>query len=240
MVSDPDVVDLFHEMPAPLKINYHLAAYMVYREKTERLGLYYNHDRAVVHLANSHWTAEQIESSFGDIKVAAVLPGGIDKKLFHPVRTPVQYDLVYYGSKRKHKGTPTIVTAAKSLKMNGLSLSTLGATQEELAQHICSGRIFASACWHEGFNFCPLEAMACGVPVVMTDDGGSREYAHHGENALVVPPQDEVAFAQALAQLHKDQDLRLKFIERGLETAYKYNWDDITVELADIIEQRLR
>ena len=47
---------------------------------------------------------------------------------------------------------------------------------------------FAVGSWFEGFGQPGLEALACGVPLVTTDNGGCREYAVHEETALMVPP----------------------------------------------------
>jgi glycosyltransferase involved in cell wall biosynthesis len=95
--------------------------------------------------------------------------------------------------------------------------------------------VFASAAWHEGFNFLPLEAMACGVPVVMTDDGGSREYARDGENAVVVPVGDADALREAIQRVLQDAELRAGLIESGMRTAWEYDWDAVTLRLADLV-----
>lgn len=52
------------------------------------------------------------------------------------------------------------------------------------------------------------EYMSQGIPVVTTDNGGQREYLHHGENSLLVPPADPTALADAMARLADDADLR--------------------------------
>lgn len=52
------------------------------------------------------------------------------------------------------------------------------------------------------------EYMSQGIPVVTTDNGGQREYLHHGENSLLVPPADPTALADAMGRLADDADLR--------------------------------
>ena len=234
IVSDPDVIEPFLTAKARLKINYHLHAYILYRKSSTMLKAYYQLNKNVVHIANSHWTAEQVKDY---CHIELIIPGGIDRNLFHPVRTDVSFDVACCGSERAYKGTDMIVSATRRLKL--LSLANAVTIQKDLAPHICSARVFASGCWFEGFNFCPLEAMACGVPVAMTDDGGSREYARDGENALVVPSRDEKALRDAIHRLLNDIPLRLKFIENGMETAWRYTWDRVTAEFADLISNRL-
>lgn len=83
----------------------------------------------------------------------------------------------------------------------------------------------------------PLEAMACGVPVVMTDDGGSREYAVDQENALVVPVEDVAAMEDAVARALGDRPLRTRLIEEGLRTAWRYDWDTVTAQFATFVNE---
>lgn len=232
ILSDPDMNKYFIDLEAAHRINYHLAAYMLYRPKDRNLTAYYKIDSSVIHVANSSWTAEQARSHYG-IEMSGIFPGGIDKRLFRPHRMDKLFDVVCYGSLRPHKGTKDIEIASQQLKL--LRLADLNLPQQEIARHICSSKIFVSGCWHEGFNFCPLEAMACGTPVVMTDCGGSREYAINGENALVVPPKDSKAMAEAIQMLNENSSLRLKLIENGLETAWQYGWDSITLNFSEFI-----
>jgi len=63
--------------------------------------------------------------------------------------------------------------------------------------------------------------------------------ARDGENALVVPSRDEKALRDAIHRLLNDIPLRLKFIENGMETAWRYTWDRVTAEFADLISNRL-
>jgi glycosyltransferase involved in cell wall biosynthesis len=67
----------------------------------------------------------------------------------------------------------------------------------------------------EGLPKSLLEAAACGRPIVATDVPGCREIARPGVNALLVPPDDPVALADAIAQLAKDAELRHQFGQAG-------------------------
>ena len=235
IISDPDVYSLFSQIPATLRINYHLASYHLYRDPDKNLERYYrgsNIKEPLHHIANSKWTADNAESVY-KLHNEGIFPGGIDPNLFFPYNEKKVFDVVFYGSSRPHKGTATILSATHDLST--LSLATLGVQQDELARHISKGRVFASACWHEGFNFCPLEAMACGVPVAMTDDGGSREYAVDRENALVVPVNDPQAMRDAIQELLENKSLRLHLIKNGLWTASRYTWDRVTTDFAALI-----
>jgi glycogen synthase len=76
--------------------------------------------------------------------------------------------------------------------------------------------------WHEPWGLVPLEAMAVGRPVAATARGGPREYLRDGENALVVPPDDPAALADAVERLAADEELRARLREGGRQTAQRY------------------
>ena len=67
----------------------------------------------------------------------------------------------------------------------------------------------------EGIPMSLLEAAACGRPLIATDVPGCREIARHGVNALLVPPDDPAALADAIETLVKDPAMRLRFGHAG-------------------------
>lgn len=98
----------------------------------------------------------------------------------------------------------------------------------ELAQLYATCDLFVSASWYEGFGLPPLEAMACGAPVVTTDSGGVREYVRSGENCLLVPPKDPEKLAEAMLTVLNSPELAAKFRENGPITADEYTWEKAT------------
>lgn len=230
IVSDPDMVDMALRVEAGRRVVYHLAAYTRYRPADDLLTRFYA--LGGLHLTNSRWTGNEVEAVRGE-PVDGIVPGAVDPDLFHPVRTAKTHDVVCYGSERAHKGTATIVEATRRLRL--LKLVDLHLPQRSLATGICSGKVFVSGAWHEGFNMPPLEAMACGVPVVMTDDGGSRDYAVDGHNALVVPVKDAKAMRRGIERVMQDQELRTRLVDAGLRTAFDFHWDQVTRTFVDVV-----
>jgi SAM-dependent methyltransferase len=85
----------------------------------------------------------------------------------------------------------------------------------------------------ESFGLVPIEAMACGTPVVATGVGGSGEILRDGYNCVLFPAGDAVALAAAVCRLHADRELRQRVVLGGLRTA-----DELDVDhLADVLEE---
>jgi len=98
-------------------------------------------------------------------------------------------------------------------------------TDDELASLYSISDVFVSPSWYEGFPLPPLEAMACGTPVVTTDSLGVREYAKHEYNALIVPPRAHQKLAEGILRVLSDEQLAKKLSQRGIKTAKKLTWD---------------
>ena len=97
--------------------------------------------------------------------------------------------------------------------------------------------MFAVGSWFEGFCQPGLEALACGTPLVTTDNGGCREYAIDGETALVVPPRDARAMADAIRRLLDDDALAGRLVANGLELVERdFDWERRTDEFEEVLD----
>jgi len=85
--------------------------------------------------------------------------------------------------------------------------------------------------WPEPFGLVPLEAMACGTPVVATGTGGSGEFLVDGVNCLLFPPGDAGALAGAIRRLASDGELRRRVVAGGIHTAQAMTVDAYTERL---------
>lgn len=73
--------------------------------------------------------------------------------------------------------------------------------------------VFTMASRWEGLPVALMEALALGLPVVATDVGGVHEAMHDGVDALLVPPGDAAALADALRRVVEDAELRAKLAD---------------------------
>ncbi|MEV6909120.1 glycosyltransferase [Amycolatopsis sp. NPDC051071] len=82
--------------------------------------------------------------------------------------------------------------------------------------------------WYEPFGIVPLEAMACGVPVVAAAVGGLTDTVVDGATGLLVPPQNPKGLATALRRLLEDASLREAYGLAGADRVRaRYSWDRV-------------
>jgi glycosyltransferase involved in cell wall biosynthesis len=77
---------------------------------------------------------------------------------------------------------------------------------------------------YEGFGLPPLEAMACGTPVITSNRSSLPEVV--ADAALLVDPDDRSELAEAMARIVDEQSLREELRDRGLKQAQRFSWDE--------------
>jgi glycosyltransferase involved in cell wall biosynthesis len=83
-------------------------------------------------------------------------------------------------------------------------------------------RVVAHPAWYEGFGLPPLEAMACGTPVVVSDRSSLPEVV--ADAGLAVPPDDPEAWRKALEHVLADTDFAAGMRHRGILRAAQFSW----------------
>jgi glycosyltransferase involved in cell wall biosynthesis len=104
---------------------------------------------------------------------------------------------------------------------------------EQLVDEVYNtSRVFLCTSEVEGFGLTNVEAMACGAALVTTENGGSRDYAFHGETALLGPHGDVRALSEHVVTLLEDDERRVAMATAGREHVRRFDWD----HTADLLE----
>ena len=104
----------------------------------------------------------------------------------------------------------------------------------ELPRYYKTADVFcAPATGRESFGIILLEAMAVGKPIVATNIGGYASVVTHGEDGLLVPPEDSRGLARALIAVISDETLRQQLGDRGRVKAAEYSWEKIAQRVFD-------
>ncbi|MBO4163843.1 MULTISPECIES: glycosyltransferase [Micromonospora] len=107
--------------------------------------------------------------------------------------------------------------------------------REEMGRWYRSADVLVAAPWYEPFGLTPLEAMACGVPVVGTAVGGIRDTVVDGVTGDLVPARDPQALAAALGSLLGDRIRRFGYATAALQRArHSYSWATAADRLAEV------
>lgn len=103
----------------------------------------------------------------------------------------------------------------------------------ELKYYYSAANAFVSTPWYEPFGITPLEAMACGTPVVGSNVGGIKYTVIEGETGLLVRPQDPVALGENLAKLFNDRSLLRRLTDNCVQHVNKlFTWTKVCINLA--------
>jgi glycosyltransferase involved in cell wall biosynthesis len=110
-----------------------------------------------------------------------------------------------------------------------------------LADRFRESHLLAVPSLFEGYGIVYLEAMGFGVPPLATTSGGASELITHGEDGLLVPPDDSDAVAEAIQSLQTD---RATLREMGLAARRRYEchpgWDESMAEVRRFLERVAR
>ena len=102
-------------------------------------------------------------------------------------------------------------------------IRTLGFIKdEELPALYSAASSFVYPSLYEGFGMPPVEAMACGCPVICSARGSLEEVV--GKAALIVEPEDISSMEDALVKFYSSSELRANFRQKGLLRASDFSW----------------
>jgi len=102
----------------------------------------------------------------------------------------------------------------------------------ELRRYYSAADVFVTTPWYEPFGITPVEAMACGTPVVGADVGGIRFSVLDGETGYLVPPRDPDAVAERVARIVADPALHERLGRAAIERARRlFTWETVAASL---------
>jgi glycosyltransferase involved in cell wall biosynthesis len=208
----------------------------------------------LVKIAVSSWLKTQI-----DMESVAVVSNGVDLTVFCPApfdsHKSDAFVVGIIGSRSPGKGYAVFLQAMEHIvTKNESGIRVLLASQSaielplgiqtELVRPVNDGEmvqfyrrcdVFVFASFVEGFGLPPLEAMACGVPVITTDCGGIGDFAND-ENSIVIPAGNAAALAVAILRIRNDKQLRNSLREHGLESSKKFSLSSMIDKYCQLIE----
>jgi len=136
--------------------------------------------------------------------------------------------------KRKYSG---ILATLKELNLEEHVIFTGYVPEADLPALYSGADLFVSPSLYEGFGLPPLEAMACGTPVVCSNAASLPEVV--GDAAITVDPCDVEGLAEAMHRVLTDLDLGEELRQRGLERARQFTWERTARETVAVYQEVL-
>jgi glycosyltransferase involved in cell wall biosynthesis len=211
-------------------------------------------------IANSTWLKHKLEAAAGQHDIP-VCPNAIDHGIFNGEPAPATHKnelriISYGGRKATWKGFKDMAEGMRLARQRlpdytlrwlvyGSSLmppdnpvatyESLGFLQlPALAEAYRSADFLLSASWYESFPLFPIEAMACGLPVITTQPG-TEDYAIPNETAMVVQAQNAESIAAAIVYLATHPQERHAMAVQGQAKAQQFTWDNSVKRLSDLL-----
>lgn len=116
-----------------------------------------------------------------------------------------------------------IYAKVTELQLEDKVIFTKYVPSEDMNPLMCGALAFVFPSIYEGFGMPPLEAMACGVPVLTTGEASLPEVT--GDCAVICDAYSPKSIAEGLYRLCRDEKLRLELSRRGLERAKQFTWE---------------
>jgi len=112
----------------------------------------------------------------------------------------------------------------KDLKLEDKVIFTGYVAEEDLPGLYNAADLFAFPSLYEGFGFPPLEAMACGTPVISSNTSSLPEVV--GSAGILLAPENEQIWADKIIEVIQNPVLKQKMRENGLKQAKKFSWEE--------------
>jgi glycosyltransferase involved in cell wall biosynthesis len=209
---------------------------------------------------NSNWTKSRVEL-YRKLKRYHIINPGIDPDIFRPLEYSKKQEFLA-GVFLKHgrqvaaqnlretinllrEDIPDLrlrIFSKDKIDSNSFSCKTeiiSPATDSELVEKLNECSLLIGASRDEGFYLPGLEAMACGIPVVMTDSGGCADYAENEFNCILIDQDKPQRIAEGVQKILSENVLRENIIKNGLKTAADFTWEKTVDKIESILEKDL-
>lgn len=219
------------------------------------------YDTAQYLLLESEFTRDSFFSQGLPAEKLLVLPPGVDTVRLRPPESPRPkrpFRVVFVGAIGVRKGVRYLLDAWSALALRDAELVLVGTVQDDIRPLLArqrgaggirfmgfvgdlvrvyqEGSVFVFPSLSEGSAKVTHEAMACGLPVIVTPNAGS--VARDREHGIVVPVQDKEALKQAILTLYENEELREELGRKARKHIEQYTWENHRKTLIDIYEDK--
>lgn len=196
---------------------------------------------------STHAKKTFLARGFRDEKVH-VLHYGVEPNLFYPIRREDDiFRIIYVGQITYQKGIQYLLEAFTKLNLPNSELLLVGGVDPrfrpilaryegsfvhiphlariDLLKHYGHGSIFALPSVADAFPLVVLEAMACGLPVLISQNTGTVDLVRQGEHGFIVPIRDVEAIQNAIVAAYESPDLLAALSANAAKLGCAQSWE---------------
>ena len=188
-------------------------------------------------------------------KKVFLVPYGINEDWFKYKSTPIRGRILFVGLVGLRKGVHYLAEAGRILSNKGYDYEIVVVGKKlvdtnidlfkgpqyighiprsEIIKEYLSADLFVLPTIAESFGLVHLEAMACGVPVITTENCGS--VVDDNKDGLIIPIRDPIAIADAIIKIVENRDLRDKMSKAAKLKASQYTWGQYKKRLVEVLD----
>lgn len=205
-----------------------------------------------------------IKAGVSENKVHAI-PFGVNTSTFRRSGTrDDRFRILFVGQLSVRKGLHVLLEAFRKADLRNATLVLVGAEQPEtrsllsrsgvasveitgplgqpdIVSQMSRASVFVLPSIEDGFGLVMAEAMACGCPVIASENTGAVDLFSNGEEGVIVPVGDADALAESLTRLYDDTTLRDAMAEKALRRVVKIGgWDSYGSSVVGLFERLAR
>lgn len=192
-------------------------------------------------LANSNFTQKMFRKTYGKNSIVSYL--GVDTNFFIPKNVEKEFDLLYIGSHEPVDGYSLLEEALmqmkKKPKVRTVFFEDEWLTTSELRNLYRKSKIVLALGKNEPFGLIPLEAMACGVPVIAIAEGGYKETVLDDKTGYLIPRNGK-ELAKKITYLLSYKKIRLdmgKYAQKYIKE--KWTWEKCVEQIERNVKNML-
>jgi len=145
----------------------------------------------------------------------------------------VKLIIIGEGEQRKH-----LESLIQDLKLSNRVFMPGALPHQELPQYLAIADVFCRPSVNEGFGISFIESMACRIPTIGTAVGGITDIINHGENGILVPPEDTKVLSGVIKRVIEDNSLARKIAENGFQTVkQKFTWEKVLQQMENLYQR---
>jgi glycosyltransferase involved in cell wall biosynthesis len=222
-------------------------------------------DEADFVIVPSHFAYQSFLKHDFDARKLLLIPFGVDVEKFKPDTSSVKSDIfrvVFVGHIGLRKGVHYLLEAWSQLKLRDAELVVVGWTHPDALDEILAkyqnlpnvsikdfadepdvfyhqASVFVFPSIEDGFALVVLEAMACGLPVIVTENTGAKDVVSDGKDGFVIPIRNVNALKEKILLFYKNRELCRQMGEIARKKACQHTWKRYAEQLLSVYRQAI-